>query len=228
MKNGERLFDLGGGRYAHASGALWMPDARTLLLADVHLGFGWALRRRGHLGPVTDGGVGRKLADLVAELSPETVVFLGDLVHAPRPAPQERDMVERILRALPPRLVVVIGNHDRGFVRDYPELAVEVCAEWSHGGVVAVHGDKQLPVAEHVIAGHLHPAIGVVDHAGATRKVPAFVAGRNVTLLPAFSPFAAGFDVRTGLPLDMGDPIVVAASGRRAVALGTLSRLRSM
>src|SRR5690349_11353616 len=101
MKNGEKLIDLGQGRMAHASGALWLPDRRTVLVADVHLGFGWALRRRGQLGPVSDAGVGRKLASVAAELQPETIVFLGDLVHAPRPTPQERDLVETTLGALP-------------------------------------------------------------------------------------------------------------------------------
>ena len=58
--------------------------------------------------------------------------------------------------------------------------------------------------------------------------VPAFVAGSRITLLPAFSPLAAGFDVRAGLPYEMGDPCIVAASGRRAVTLGRLSRLRAV
>jgi uncharacterized protein len=228
MNNGEKIVDLGGGRLAHASGALWLPRERTVLLADVHLGFGWALRRRGQLGPVSDGGVARKLSAAVEELKPETIVFLGDVVHAPRPTPQERDLVESTLGALPGRLIVVLGNHDRGFARDFPRIAAEVCHAWSCPGTIAVHGDKELPDADHVVAGHLHPAIGVVDGAGATQKIPAFVAGRKITLLPAFSPLAAGFDVRAGLPYSMGDPCIVAASGKRAVSLGPLSRLRSL
>jgi hypothetical protein len=35
---------------------------------------------------------------------------------------------------------------------------------------------------------------------------------------------AAGFDIRAGLPFEMGDPRIVAASGKRAVLLGRLSR----
>jgi metallophosphoesterase superfamily enzyme len=155
-------------------------------------------------------------------------VFLGDLVHAPRPAPQEREIVESTLRSLQARLVVVLGNHDRGFVRDFPGLPVEICTLWSESGLVAVHGDRQLPDAAQVVAGHLHPAIGVVDHAGASRRVPVFLSGGGITLLPAFSPLAAGFDVRAGLPVSMGDPVVVAASGKRAVRLGQLSKLRAL
>jgi uncharacterized protein len=223
-----RLVDLGDGRHAHASGALWLPHFRAAVLADVHLGFGWALRRRGQLGPVHDPLVERKLAGVIDELQPETVVFLGDLVHAPRPTPAEREIVTRAVGMLNARVIVVLGNHDRGFTRDYPNLPVEVCDEWRPEGLIAVHGDRPLPEGRHVIAGHIHPALGIVDAAGAGRRMPVFVAGKKLTLLPAFSTMAAGFDIRAGLPFHMGDPRIVAASGKRAVMLGPLSRLRSI
>lgn len=224
-----RTVDLGGGRVAHASGALWLPDLRTAIFADAHLGFGWALRRRGQLGPVHDDRTESKLRTTVEELQPETVVFLGDLVHAPRPAPAERSALTSTLEALRARIVVVLGNHDRGFVRDYPNLPVEICNEWHASGFVAVHGDKALPSAEHVIAGHLHPALAIVDDAGSGRKMPVFVAGEALTLLPAFSAMATGLDVRLGLPDAVGrNPRIVVASGRRAVDLGPLDRLRGI
>jgi uncharacterized protein len=223
-----RLVDLGNGRHAHASGALWLPDLSTAVLADVHLGFGWALRRRGQLGPVGDANVERKLAGVIEELCPETVVFLGDLVHAPRPTPQEKATVERAVGSLKAKVVVVLGNHDRGFTRDYPGLPVEVCQEWRPPGFIAVHGDRPLPEGRHVIAGHIHPALGIVDDAGASRRMPVFVAGEKITLLPAFSPLAAGFDIRAGLPFRLGDPKIVAVSGKRAVMLGPFSRVRAI
>lgn len=223
-----RTVELAAGRFAHASGALWLPEVSVAVMADVHLGYGWAMRRHGQLGPVGDGGVRMKLLQTVAELRPESVVFLGDLVHAPRPAPEERRMVESTLRALDARLTVVLGNHDRGFVRDFAGLEVEVCRVWSGAGLVAVHGDRALPEAPHVIAGHLHPAISVLDDAGASHRMPVFVAGRRITLLPAFSPLAAGFDIRAGLPFSMGEASVVAVSGKRAVELGPLSRLQTI
>src|SRR5690349_3818652 len=81
------LLQIRPGMFAHASGALWLDEIRTLIAADVHLGYGWALRRRGQLGPVGDDKVCQKLISVVKELAPEEIVFLGDLVHAPRPAP---------------------------------------------------------------------------------------------------------------------------------------------
>ncbi|HYO81595.1 MAG TPA: metallophosphoesterase [Bryobacteraceae bacterium] len=221
-----RFVELAQGRAAHASGALWLEDAQAAVLADVHLGYGWALRRRGQLGPVADSATQAKLIETIDELRPRTVVLLGDVVHAPRPAPAERESVEEAVRWLASRahVVIVLGNHDRGLVRDYPHLPAEICREWQGGGVFAVHGDQELPSAEHVIAGHLHPAFGVFDGAGAYHRMPVFVSGEHITLLPAFSPLAAGFDIRGGLPFDMGDPCLVIASGKRAVPLGRLSR----
>lgn len=222
-----RFVDLGGGRVAHASGALWLENEQAAVLADVHLGYGWALRRRGQLGPVGDETTRRKLMDTVEELRPRKIVLLGDVVHAPRPVKEERASLEEAVRWMCERadVIVVLGNHDRAFRHDYPELPVEVCYEWRSGNTVAVHGDRPLPAAEHVLAGHLHPAFGVQDHAGASHKMPVFVVDERITLLPAFSPMAAGFDVRAGLPFEMTDPLIVAASGRRAVMLGPLSRL---
>jgi len=195
-------------------------------MADVHLGYGWALRRRGQLGPVGDDLVCRKLMETVDELDPTSIVFLGDLVHAPKPAPEERAAVENTVRALAERaeVIVVLGNHDRGLVRDFPSLPATVCRQWEGGGITAVHGDQALPTADHVVIGHLHPALGVIDHAGASHKMPIFVTGVELTLLPAFSPLAAGCNVRDGIAVRPTDAQVLAASGKRVVALGPLTR----
>jgi metallophosphoesterase superfamily enzyme len=197
-------------------------------MADVHLGYGWALRRRGQLGPVGDDLVCRKLMATVEELRPKAIVFLGDLVHAPKPAPEERRAVETTVATLArfARITVVLGNHDRGLVRDFPGLPAEICREWTGSGVVAVHGDQAIPEADHVVIGHLHPALGVKDHAGASHRMPVFVAGSELTLLPAFSPLAGGCDVRGRLPiLPKKEARVLVASGKRVVDLGPLDRI---
>src|SRR5690349_15863646 len=95
-----RLLELADGRWAHASGALWLPASRTVMVADAHLGYGWAQRRRGELGPVGDGAIGERLLAVVDELEPRTVVFLGDVVHAPRPVTEERVLITRAFEQL--------------------------------------------------------------------------------------------------------------------------------
>ncbi|HUS04801.1 MAG TPA: metallophosphoesterase [Bryobacteraceae bacterium] len=223
---------------AHCSGALWLPETRVAIVADVHLGYGWAQRRRGQLGPVEDGGVRGKIQALVQELGPAKIVFLGDVVHAPKPAAQERALVEETLRGIAgtTQLIMVRGNHDRAFAHDYAGLGMEVVDCWTAPGLMAIHGDRpprERSPRSRLILGHLHPAVGVRDDAGASQRIPVFLIGPQACVLPAFSPFAAGYDVRSaGIPAGLrnlmggGSVDCIAATGRRVVKLGPLSILR--
>lgn len=229
----KRLVELAAGKFAHPSGALWLPEPRAVLVADVHLGYGWAQRRRGELGPVMDGGARDRLRALLDELDPARVVFLGDLVHAPHPGEEERALIEETVRSLAARaaLTVVLGNHDRGFARDFGDLPVERTAVWKQADVAAVHGDLigEAPSAPCLVLGHLHPAYTLHDAAGAGRRLPAFLRSRRAIVLPAFTPFSPGFDVTRGIPnevravLGRGPVQVAVTTGTRVAWIRTLS-----
>ncbi len=219
------------GLYAHASGALWIDSSRTLVIADLHLGYGWAQRRKGELGPLADELTVEKLKTVCSHFGPQRVVFLGDVVHAPRPCPEERTYIETVLNGLSAdlELVSVQGNHDRAFAREFHTLPVQVVREWRDSGLAAVHGDKPPAVAEAngiLLLGHLHPSMPVKDVAGAGRRLPLFLAGTSAILLPAFSPFALGYNLLEGLPQEfarlMGEGPVLGfiASGTRVVPIG--------
>lgn len=208
-------------------------------MADAHLGYGWAQRRRGELGPVEDSKSQPKLRAVMEELRPDRVVFLGDLVHAPKPALEERVAIEATLRELASRaeLVLVRGNHDRAFVRDFGHLGVAVVEAWHHGGATALHGDRLGRVAipeGHLVLGHLHPVLRVKDAAGARQKLQLFLVTERVTVMPAFSPFSGGFDVGQGLPDElravMGRDAVegIAVTGRTVMRVGPISRLQGV
>lgn len=230
-----RLVEIAPGHHAHASGALWISESRTVVIADAHLGYGWALRRRGQLGPVVDEVARDKVRAAIDELQPANIVFLGDIVHAPRPDPRERELVESTLRALSQqaKVVIVLGNHDRGFARDFPGLGIELAAQWVAEGLIGLHGDKPAGVSGgKFLVGHLHPALSVRDDAGASQRIPVFLIGAAAYVLPAFSPFAAGFAVNARLPMEVrqvlgpGEIDVIAATGKRVVRLGPLAALR--
>lgn len=218
------------GLVAHASGALWLPNENTLLVADVHLGYAWAQRRRGQLGPLTDGEVADKLLRVIDEFRPGTLVVLGDLVHAPRPSDPERAVIEQCLNQILARtsLTLVAGNHDRGFAQDFAGSRVRLAKSWKCPGVIACHGHSAgLPhESEVLLLGHFHPSVSVYDAAGATVRVPAFLVWPKGVVLPAFSPFSAGFNARRGLPaglrLIMGKTSfrTFAASGRHIRQVG--------
>lgn len=223
-----RLVEIEPGKFAHASGALWLRESRTAIIADAHLGYGWAQRRRGELGPLRDRMAQDKITALIDELSPDEAVFLGDLVHAPRPGKMERLLIEDTLKSVAARvrLTVVRGNHDRGFATDFGALGIPLAEEWRSGSVVAVHGDRT-PAVENccLVLGHLHPALRIRDAAGATQSLPVFLAGQGLIVLPAFSPFAAGWDLTRGIPGAIAQTLptrveALAASGTRVVRLG--------
>lgn len=230
-----RLLEIAPGCFAHASGALWLRECRTALIADAHLGYGWAQRRRGELGPVRDDAARAKLDRVIDELTPGALVFLGDVVHAPRPGRDERASIEAILSSLAARLplTVVRGNHDRAFARDFAGLGIPVVEEWSADGLVAIHGDRpRKEAAPCTVFGHLHPSLTIRDDAGAGLRVPVFLTAPGIIVLPAFSAFAAGLDLRRPLPRNVSHLLpagvdAYAATGTRVVALGPVRLRRS-
>ncbi len=224
------------GLSAHPSGAIWVPEARIAIVADVHLGYSWAQRRRGELGPLADFQTREKLLALVENLKPRQIVFLGDLVHAPRPCAPEREWIENTLAELSERsaLVAVRGNHDRAFAREFSQLPIEQRDHWSNELLTAVHGDrlKAAPIVDKgtLVIGHWHPCLDIRDAAGALHKMRVFLVSGSCLVLPAFSPFARGCDMGAGLPPDLeacfrGKEIeVYAASPTRVVRLGLLQQ----
>jgi putative SbcD/Mre11-related phosphoesterase len=221
--------------FAHPSGALWLPAARTVLIADLHLGYSWAQRRRGELGPLADFQARDKLLRLCGELLPAHIVFLGDLVHAPRPCMPERAYIEETLALLAQQaqITAVRGNHDRAFAREFGHLAVTTAEAWTSGPITAIHGDRldQAPIPESgtLIMGHLHPCLSVREASGAGRKLPVFLVTPRCMVLPAFSPFARGYDVAAGFPPAMevcfrGSAIqAYVATPTRVIYLGPLT-----
>ncbi len=225
----EIALEIGPGRTAHASGALFLSATGTLMIADAHLGYGYAQRRRGQLGPVTDGGILERLTSVIEFFAPGEIVFLGDTVHAPSPMPAEREFIEGVFRSITGRAAIKIvqGNHDRAVFRDFGNLPIDVKPLWRDGDLLGLHGDRlhfEIPEAEHYLLGHLHPALSLRDDAGVNRRVPAFLVSERATLLPAFSPFAAGFDVsKSALPKEvrtiLGKHEIYVATGRQILRM---------
>ena len=224
------------GLWAHASGALWIPESKTAIVADIHLGYSWAQRRRGELGPLADERTRDKLLCLREELNPRRFVFLGDLVHAPKPCEPERQWIEDVLRELgrSAELTAVRGNHDRAFADEFGYLPVETTVCWTDASLAAIHGDQlAIPIPEHgtLIVGHLHPALPVLDASGAGRKLPAFLASPSCVVLPAFSPFAGGYNLACGVPGELqalfrGEALeTFVVTGTRVARLGRLTRV---
>ncbi len=176
------------------SGALWLEDLATLVVADLHLEKGSSYARRGQMLPPYDTRETlRRLMAEVAALMPRTVILLGDTFH-------DRTSEDRLaaddaaaLRALAAgrRLVWVVGNHDADGPRALPGDAVD---EIVTGGLTFRH-EPQGGFQPGEVAGHLHPAARVKAPRGTVRR-RCFVTDGERAILPAFGAYAGGLNVR--------------------------------
>jgi DNA ligase-associated metallophosphoesterase len=177
-----------------ASGALWAPGSRVLIVADLHLEKGSAYAARGQMLPPYDTRETlSRLAAEVAALSPDAVVLLGDTFHDGRSEDRlAADDAER-LRALGRgrTLIWVVGNHDADGPRALPG---EVSDEMVLAGLILRHEPQPGPQFGEV-AGHLHPAARVTSTRGTVRR-RCFISDGERLILPAFGAYAGGLNVR--------------------------------
>jgi metallophosphoesterase superfamily enzyme len=111
--------------------------------------------------------------------------------------------IREIYNALSPksRLTFLVGNHDRDLQKVFEQwsLPIELVESRTLGEAVLVHGDKAV-VHPHrrgrIIMGHEHPAISIGDGVTTSQKCPCFLISETVFVLPAFSRWAAGTNIR--------------------------------
>jgi hypothetical protein len=173
------------------AGAVWLPAAGTLVVADLHLETGSAYARRGTLLPPYDSQATlARLAAVVRAYRPATIVSLGDGFHdrqgAASLSPAAFDALGGLVGGT--RFVWVTGNHDPA-----PPTAL--------GGAVAADLDlaglrlRHIPARAYgpEIAGHMHPKARI---AGSRLRVsrPCFVTDGTRLVLPAFGSLTGGLN----------------------------------
>jgi uncharacterized protein len=176
------------------AGALIWPEARALVVADLHLEKGSAAARAGQLVPPWDSRQTlERLALLIRRYQPRTVVALGDSFHdidgPGRLAAQDRARLAALTAQAD--FVWVHGNHDPAPPNG---VAGQAVPEWTRAGIVFRHIAEHRAAGE--ISGHFHPKARVATRAGEVVRA-CFVADARKILLPAFGAYTGGLDVRT-------------------------------
>lgn len=201
--------------------AAWLPEHRTLLVADVHLGKSASFRAMGV--PVPEAVTGRDLERLSALLRATgavRLIVLGDLVH------DQTAMLDRTCDAVRAwregwavvEVDLIPGNHDRRATA-CERLGVRVLEpQISLGGLVLTHEPPRDPdegaggERAATLCGHLHPvvSVGPARTPGRVRSACFWFAGAT-GILPAFGSFTGG------CAMGMELPHAVFAAGDRAV-----------
>ena len=179
---------------ADTSGALYWPDERLLVVADLHLEKGSAFARRGVLLPPYDTAATlTRLAGLIARYAPRLLVALGDSFHDDAGPSRMADADRAALSALQGGRdwIWIAGNHDSELNHD---AGGNFAAMLSLGGLTFRHQPSdQLCNGE--IAGHFHPVARVAQRGRAvSRRCFATDIGRLI--MPAFGAYAGGLNIR--------------------------------
>jgi metallophosphoesterase superfamily enzyme len=215
------------GAVALTYGVLWLSRSRTLVAADVHLGYEDVIG--GALPLWSTHESTQTLLVLARRMDAREIVLLGDVIHGSRMSEGAARVVGEALALLREQcaLTLIAGNHEgrtRGVgILGQTEDAVE------RDGWLLVHGDVPYP-APRSIVGHLHPTLPLSGGS----SVAAFVASPRLIVVPALMPYSSGLSVlssectralKAWLP-STADCVVVASTSERVFPFGSLGALR--
>ena len=180
--------------------AIYWQQERALIAADVHLGKVGHFRKAGIAVPrdmeQDDLAV---LSDLIHELHPEKIIFLGDLFHSDMNNDWEWFALWR--RHFPKlRIVLIKGNHDIIQDRHYLELDVELHQQLQIGPFLMLHhplnADRLQQAGAYVFCGHIHPGVSLSGRARQHITLPCFAFGQQQAILPSFGKFTGKVAIR--------------------------------
>jgi DNA ligase-associated metallophosphoesterase len=200
-----------------AERAVHWPRAKTLFVADVHLGKAAAFRAGGVAIPrgATAHDLAR-LAALIGRTQCNHLVVLGDFLHAAAGRVAALDVAFLRWRDAHPALTITLvsGNHDANAGDPPAAWGIAVVADPHPFAPFVLCHEPASPKTGYALCGHVHPGVRVTGGAHESVRLPCFVIGRRRMLLPAFGRL-------TGLAIVApGDgEIAVAIAGTRLFAL---------
>jgi uncharacterized protein len=181
----------------HVERALEWPRARTLFVADVHLGKAAAFRAGGV--PLPRGSTAtdlRRLDRVIARANASRLVVLGDFLHAKagRVAALTQAFVAWRTRHANVDVLLVRGNHD-AHAGDPPHEWQVRCVDEPYPlpPFLACHHDAK-PRSGYALCGHVHPGVRIAS-GGESVRLPCFVLGLQRAILPAFGRFTGLADI---------------------------------
>lgn len=177
-------------------GALWIAEAKTLIVSDLHLEKGSSLARDGQMLPPYDTHATlSRVEALMHRLAPDIVVSLGDSFHDGGGPARMHERDRALLQTLIGRCdwIWVEGNHDG---RSAETLGGIVREGLTIGALHLVHKPAKC-LAPGEIAGHLHPCAKVSGRGRVVRR-RCFATDGSRLVMPAFGAYAGGLNVCHG------------------------------
>jgi DNA ligase-associated metallophosphoesterase len=174
--------------------AIYWQKKKTLLIADLHIGKSGYFRSNGIPVPQQVNTENFKILNaLIRQLTPEQIIFLGDLFHSHI---NEEWNQFRAWRSRHPGIEVtlIIGNHDILPRKEYHASHISVFKRLKMDPFYFVHdvesAQESLQKSSlYLLGGHIHPALQLKGKGRQSMKFPCFYFGDNHGVLPAFGEF---------------------------------------
>ncbi|MEM6413930.1 MAG: ligase-associated DNA damage response endonuclease PdeM [Pseudomonadota bacterium] len=206
--NGEQLVLL-------PAGAAYWPVKETLIVSDMHFEKGSSYAVDGVMLPPYDTrSTLRRLTAIVDELTPKTIISLGDAFHD-RGAEKRMNADDvSALSDLTKRAhwVWIAGNHDPA---PPDHFSGETTPSMRLEGLFFTHEPESEPEPGE-IAGHLHPCARVATGHHFTRR-RCFATDGNRLIMPSFGTYTGGLNVLDAGFEGLFDQLTAWVMGRRGV-----------
>jgi uncharacterized protein len=202
--------------------AAWWPAAKTLFVADFHLGKAASFRSAGIPMPAGTTTDNLERLDRALAAGPAAhLVILGDFLHSAQGRAEKTLDRFAAWRNTRPDLAVTLvrGNHDDRAGDPPPEWNMRCVDPGERLGPFALVHEPAPVAGAYALAGHIHPAVRLSERGGQALRLPCFWFGPRVGVLPSFGAFTGSALVR---PRE-GDQVFVVADDE-VVTMGSGSR----
>jgi len=171
-----------------AEKAIYWPELKTLIIADLHFGKVTHFNKSGINLPVeTIIQELKKLTILIERFKPDAIIFLGDFFH--HKSNYELSYFESWRKSyLQTEFILVIGNHDKHALKELKQLNFKLIMELLCPPFLFAHAPEKTS-KQFRIVGHIHPGVKLLGKANQQLILPAFCLTEKQLLLPAFGNF---------------------------------------
>lgn len=188
--------------------ALLLPDAKTVVVGDLHVGLESGLREMGVNIPSQTLRMRERLLKILDETRAERLVVIGDLKHkVPYSTRQEQQELPWFFRGFPVPVELVRGNHDVD-LEGLLDVVIHPAGGIRVGDVGLLHGhewpDEDVMSARILVTCHNHPAVMLADELGHRHKEACWIRTRflgrahyekvpeQLLVMPAFNELTGG------------------------------------
>ena len=161
--------------FPHPAALLKSQKTRTMIIADLHIGWEMALAEKGIHVPTQTPKLLKKLMALITDYQPQKLLVLGDVKHTVATAQMSEwhdipDFFNELKKQVQ-EIFVIRGNHDGNLEPLLPEaVKIQPATGITVGEIGFFHGHQwpspTLLGCKTLVMGHLHPIVAFRDPAG--------------------------------------------------------------